>query len=261
MTFIESYERQLVDAARQRRDARLRNRVGRRFQGPRVRRAGLALAALLVAVPAAAATVGGWNPFDDPGANKRFPAPTVSGQGLDPELRATLGVLRRPQGSADRGVQTSRAASNFRLPGYEGANLDGVRVLDRARGVVLVPFERIPVPRDPRGRPVPGIDPASYTNAVCLFERSSDGFSANACHTAPKIRSGRAISTGSGSVSGLVPDGVASVRLVSGDRETTAPVRDNYFAADARPPSAVEWLAADGSVVRRIDLTGPPPTG
>jgi hypothetical protein len=259
MTFIDSYESQLVDAGRRRRDARLRNRLARRLQVPRRRGPAIALAALIVAVPTAAATVAGWNPFDDPGANPRFPAPSTSNRDLDPDLLATLGVLRRAQTDTDRGPKGSRGAAAFRLPGYKGVKLDGIRLVDEERGVVLVPFERIPVPSDSQGRPLPGFDPATYTNAVCLFERTSDGFAGIGCHTAGKIRAGRALSTGSGKVSGLVPDGVAEVRLIHGDDATAAAVHDNYFSADAAPPTAVDWIGPDGAVVKRIDLTAPAP--
>jgi hypothetical protein len=259
MTFIDSFEDQLVEAARDRRDARLRVRVTRRLRVPRRRGAAVALAALLVGVPAAVAAVGKWDPFDDPGPPSRFAAPSRSDKALDPELTATLGVLRRPQTDADRGVATSKAARGFRSPGFKGVKLNAIRLVDGGRGIVLVPFERIPVPTGPDGRPLPGFDPATYTNAVCLFQQSSDGFAGIGCHTASKIKSGRAISTGSGSVTGLVPDGVARVVLVHGDERTEVAVADNFFAADAAPPTEVDWLGPDGSIVRRNDLTAPPP--
>jgi hypothetical protein len=260
MTFIDSYESQLVEAGRRRRDALLRNRIARRMYVPRRRGPAIVLAALIVAVPTAAATVGNWNPFDDPGRNPRFPAPSASQRSLDPELVATLGVLRRPQTGGDRGLATSTAARAFSKPRFQGVNVKGIRLLDADRGVVLVPFERIPVPTDPAGNPLPGIDPATYTNAVCLFERTTDGFAGIGCHTAAKISAGRAISSSSGTVSGLVPDGVARVRLLRGDAATEAAVHDNYFAADAAQPTQVEWLGPDGAVVKRIDLTAAPPT-
>lgn len=263
MTFIDSYEDQLVEAARRQRDARLERRGRRfgRFLVPRRRGPAIALAALVIGVPAATATVAGWNPFDDPARNPRLPAPATSAGAIDPELASTLGVLERPQSGADRGVATSRAARAFSASaGYRGAQLKGVRVLDAARGIVLIPFERGPVPLDPQGRPVPGFDPASYTNVVCLFVQSGDGFAGVGCHNADKIRSGRAIGSGSGQVTGLVPDGVATVRLIRGDRSSEATVRNNLFVAEGvDAPRQVEWLAQDGSPVKRIDLTAPPP--
>jgi hypothetical protein len=259
MTFIESYERQLVEAAAERRDARLRNRIARRVRVPRRRGPAIALAALLVAVPVAAAAVGGWNPFDEPGRSPHFPAPSRSQAGVDPELSATLGVLRRPQTDADRGAAASRAARAYSGERYKGAHPEGIRLVDPRRGIVLVPFDQIPVPTDPAGRPLPGIDPATYRNAVCLVERSSDGFDGIGCHTVAKIRSGRAISEAGGTVTGLVPDGVARVRLVHGSDVVEADVRDNYFTASSAPPTSVDWLREDGSVARTIDLTAPPP--
>ena len=261
MSFIDSYEEQLVAAARRQRDARVRNRIGRRLRGPHRRGLSVALAALLIGVPAAAATVGGWNPFDDPGRNPRFPAPAASQRALDPGLVATLGVLRRPQDAADRGVATSHAARSFSNPQYRGVRLDGIRVLDPQHDVVLVPFEQASVPTDRAGRPLPGFDQAAGRSVVCVYEASSDGFAGSGCHNAAKIRSGRAISSSGNRVSGLVPDGVARVRLIHGDGTVEADVHDNYFAADSAFPTVVEWLRDDGSVARRIDLTGPPPAG
>lgn len=259
MTFIDSYESQLVAAGRRRRDARLRRRVARWLHLPPGRGPAVALAALLIGVPAAAATVGYWDPFDDPGADPRFPAPSRTERPLDPELRATLGVLRRPQTDADRGVATSRAARGFRSSGYEGVRLDGIRLVDPARGIVIVPFERFSFPKDSEGRPIPGFDPADYSNAVCIFQPARDGFAGVGCHTASKVRSGRAIGDDGGTVAGLVPDGVARVVLQRGEARTHVPVRDNFFASATRPPTVVEWLRPDGSLVKRIDLTGPPP--
>ena len=262
MTFIDSFEDQLVEAAQRQRDASVSGRA-RRFRPSMPRRRGPAvvLAALLIGVPAATATVAGWSPFDDADRSPRLPAPSTSQQGAAPELAATLGVLRRDQTDADRGVDTKKAARAFSSTGgYRGAQLKGIRVLDPERGIVLIPFERGPVPLDPQGRPLPGFDPASYTNVACLFEQSGDGFAGIGCHSADKIRSGRAISSGSGRVTGLVPDGVASVRLGRGAQSTEAAVRDNLFVAEgADAPRAIEWLAEDGSTVKRFDLTARPP--
>ena len=259
MTFIDSYEDQLVDAARRRRDARLRNRLARFLRAPRRRGAAIAIAALVVGVPAAAATVGKWDPFDDPGGKSRFEAPSRSDKAIDPELTATLGVLRRPQTDPDRGAAASKAAKGFRLPGYRGVKLDGIRLVDRERGIVLVPFERSPVPTDASGKPLPGFDPATYTNVVCIFQQTADSFAGVGCHSADKIKSGRALSSGSGTVTGLVPDGVDRVVLRRGDEGAEVPVRDNFFAADAEQPTVVEWLGPDGEAVQRFDLTAPPP--
>jgi hypothetical protein len=261
MTFIESFEEQLVEAARAQRDAGWRYRARRfaRRLTPRHRGPAIALAALLVGVPAAAATVGAWNPFDDAGRSAGNPAPSVSQRSLDPELVATLGVLRRPQSGADRGAATSAAARAFRGDAFKGAQLRGVRVLDTQRGIVLVPFERTSAP--PAGDAVPGFDTERFNNVACVFERTGDGFAGVGCHNAEKIKAGFAISSGSGTVTGLVPDGVARVRLVRGDQPTEATVRNNLFVAEgADAPQVVEWLGEDGTLVKRVDLSEPPPT-
>jgi len=264
MTFIDSYEDQLVEAARRRRDARLRHRTRRFLRAAFTRRRGPAvvLAGLLIGVPAAAATVGGWNPFDDPERSPRVPAPATSARPVDAELADELGVLRRPQTDADRGVDTRQAARAFSASaGYRGAQLDGVRVLDEARGIVLIPFERGPVPVDAQGRPLPEFDPATYTNVACLFEPSGDGFAGIGCHSAAKIRAGFAVSSGSGRITGLVPDGVAKVRLSRGNRTAEAAVADNLWIVEGAPfdaPAEVQWLGAGGSTVKRVDLTAPP---
>jgi hypothetical protein len=264
MTFIDSFEDQLVQAARDQRDARLRNRFRRSIRSVsagRRRGAAVVLAALVLGVPAATATVTGWSPFDDSARSPRSPAPSSSQRTAAPELLATLGVLRRGQTDADRGVVTSEAARAYSsTSGFRGAQLKSVRVLDPGRGIVLIPFERGPVPLDAQGRPLPQFPPSSYTNVACLFERTGDGFAGVGCHTAEKIKIGRAVSSGSGVVTGLVPDGVARVRLIRGDQSTEAPVANNLFVAEGTDaPLQIDWLRADGSLIKEIDLTAPPP--
>jgi hypothetical protein len=263
MTFIDSFEEQLVQAATQQRDERLERR-SRRFgwlRVPRGRGPAVVVAALLIGVPAATATTGVWNPFNDADRNPRFPGPSSSQRGVDPRLAATLGVLRRDQTDADRSIATRRAARAFAASsGYRGVQLRGIRVLDPTRNIVLIPFERGPVPLDQNGQPLPGIDPASYTNVACVFELTSDSYAGVGCHSADKIRSGRAIASGGGDVTGLVPDNVAQVRLIRGDQVVEADVHDNFFSVeDADAPLQVEWVRPDGSTARRIDLTEPAP--
>lgn len=259
MSFIDSYEHQLVEAARRRADARPRRRIARWLAAiGRRRGAAAALAALVIAVPATAATVG-WNPFDDQGRNPRVSQPSLSSRPVAAELRDALGVLRRPQTDADRGLATSRTLRDTVDASFRGVALDGIRLVDRERGIVLVPVEETPVPRDAQGRPVPGFeDPPP---AVCTVERTRDGFAAAGCHSIDEIRSGRTLGSGSGRVTGVVPDGVARVRLVRGDESGEAAVRENFFATEDAPtnPRFVEWLASDGATIRRIDLDAPPP--
>ena len=252
--FIDSFERELVEAGERRRDARVGRRFRRGLAGRGGRRGAAAvLVALAVGVPAATATVGGWNPFDEASGNGRIPAPSVSARPVDPALAATLGVLRRPQSASDRAAITSERLKGLSGDAFRGAQLDSIRLVDPRSGVVLVPFEEGPVPRDDRGRPLPGFE--GFSNVACIVTRTTDGAGAISCHTAEKVRSGLAVGSGSGDVSGLVPDGVARVRLIRGDESAEAPVRNNFFRADGTAaPLFVEWLAADGSLVKRIDL-------
>jgi hypothetical protein len=249
VTFIESYEHDLVDAAERRYRRRSRRFVSRHGRGLAV-----ALAALTVSGSAATAAVTGWDPLDDPDRNPRVGRPTETSRPVDPALVAQLAVLRRPQNETDR-----RDITGDRLRGlgrsFRGVRIDGIRLLDPDRGVVLVPVEGMPVPRDPQGRPLPGFDDARNRNTVCVAQPNRDGFESVSCHNSDKIASGLAIGSSGGYVDGLVPDGVARVRLIRGDRTTAeAPVRNNYFYVESAFPNAVEWLGPDGSLVKRTEL-------
>jgi hypothetical protein len=249
VSFIETYEHQLVDAAERRYRRRSRRFVSRHRRGLAV-----ALAALTVSGSAATAAVTGWDPFDDPDRNSRIGRPSETTRPVDPALVSQLGVLRRPQNDTDRRDITSARLRN--LGGsFRGVRVDGIRLLDPDRGVVLVPTEGMPVPRDAQGRPVPGFASPRYRNTVCVIQPTGDGFTGGSCHNADKIASGLAIGSSGGVVDGLVPDGVARVRLIRGGRTTAeAPVRNNYFDVESAFPNVVEWLGADGSLVERVEL-------
>jgi hypothetical protein len=56
-------------------------------------------------------------------------------------------------------------------------------------------------------------------------------------------------------VQAIVPDGVASVRIIGGDREVDVPVADNSFSADVPGnPTHVEWRGHDGPVLSTHSL-------
>jgi hypothetical protein len=263
MSFIDQFETQLVAAGRRRIERRLRNRIARRLRVPRSRNAAIALAALVLAAPAAAATLG-WNPFAGPRHDLRRGTPTIVHGQVDASLTRILAPLRRPQSDADRGVATQRAANAFGSD-VSGVNLDGVRVLDSQGGLVLVPVERygLNLERAARANPaLPAPDPARFSNAVCLYEPGSDGSGGRPCYTAATILGGTALGSQAGVVTGLVPDGVAQVRLIAGagGAAAVANVRENVFVAGppaSEAPAAVEWLDARGQTIRRIDLAGP----
>jgi hypothetical protein len=238
---------------------------GREYSVRRARRVprrmllGIAAAAA-VAVPAAAAT-SGWDPFQDP--QRRLPAPTTSELPPASSLTEQLGVLRRPQTAADRSEPVRRALRGFDNES-RGVQLDAVRLLPH--GAVLVPAKRF----EPRGPD--GARPDDTKNdAVCLYSPAGDGTGGTRCHTAREISAGQALGSQGELLDGLVPDGVARVRLLAGRNQVEAQVRDNYFVVAfpaARispndPGSAVradgaEWLNAEGSTIKTFDYTRPP---
>lgn len=258
MSFIDHYEMQLVDAGRRRMERRWRNRIARWLRVPRNRNAAAVLAALVVGAPAAAA-VAGWNPFDDPG-RKADSSPTTSVHAPLPKLALMLAPLRRPQSPADRGRATSLAARGF-WDDVGGVQLGYIRLLDPARGIVMVPVERFGLALQRRAGPPPR--PADFADAVCLYIPGTAATARRPCYTATRIAAGFAVSSESGgAVIGIVPDGVARVRLSRRARSAEAPVHDNLFVADSPSPSAIDWLSATGHTIRHIDLTQPlPPPG
>jgi hypothetical protein len=255
MSFIDHYETQLVDAGRRRMESRWRNRIARWLRVPRHRNAAAVLAALLVGAPAAAA-VAGWNPFDDAG-RKPDSSPTTSVHAPVPKLTLMLAPLRRPQSPADRGQATSLAARGF-WNDVGGVQLDYIRVLDEARGIVMVPVKHFGLSLQRHAGPPPR--PADFADAVCLYIPGTAGQARRPCYTATRIADGFAISTESGgAVIGIVPDGVARVRLSRRGRSSEASVHDNLFVADSPSPSTIDWIAPTGHTIKHIELTQPQP--
>jgi hypothetical protein len=231
-------ERQLRDSARRRPPSRRRRLV------PAI--AALAIVALLlVLLPPRVESPG-------PDAERvatPSPAPTTrDDRGLPPashapvprDQLAQLAILRRPPTAADRAPAVRELLS--RLPAREirGVHMDAVRVLAQ-RGrllTVLVPMERTPLPEKREG--------------LCVLSALTDG-SGMTCGTLADLHKHGYIGW-PGPPLGLVPDGVASVRLrVRGGRTITAPVRDNVYAVEEdvfaiQPPV---WLDVDGRVIPR----------
>lgn len=263
MSFIEQYETQLVEAGHRRIERRWRNRVARWLRTPARRGAAVVIAALVLGAPATAATLG-WNPFDDPGRDPRVGRPSTSDKPPHPELVRILAPLRRPQTNADRRFVEQQLRTQGLLQDVSGVQLPYVRVLDAERGITMIPVERfgLAFERAARGNPnVPAPNRAALSNAVCVYDPGS-GSAGRACFTADRIKSGFAISSGPDAAIGLVPDGVARVRLIDGERSGEAVVRDNLFVtgSDApTAPAAVEWLDERGATIKRIDLGRPAP--
>jgi len=239
--------------------------------------------AVVVAVPAAAATTG-WDPFSDP--DRPAPAPTTSEEPVAKSLVEMLSVLRRPQTAEDRSAPVRHALGAFDRDEVQGVQLADVRLLPH--GAVLVPVKRF--------APGPDGDKSRHRrdDAVCLYSPEGDTGRGGwgACSNAEEVRAGQAIGSQGDVIYGVVPDGVARVRVVavrgqmvlkpSGDGETgtsaleqrtvevaVAKVRNNYFVvAFPRPgerrysaftaPSEATWLDAAGRVVKRIDYSEAP---
>jgi hypothetical protein len=257
MSFIDHFETQLVQAGHRRIERRWRNRLARWLRSPRRRGAAVVVAALLVGAPATAAVVG-WNPFDDPGRDPRVGTPSVSDRAPTPALLQMLAPLRREQTADERQLVSERFRSEGDFTELSGVQADYIRVLDAERGIVLVPAERFFVVL---GRRTPDPNTPAFRNGVCLYnlESTAAGFS---CFTADRIRRGFALVQAGDMSIGLVPDGVARVRLLDGERAGEADVRDNLFVTGREAPVApmvIEWIDDGGRVIKRTDLTRPAP--
>ncbi|MDA0182089.1 hypothetical protein OJ997_17420 [Solirubrobacter phytolaccae] len=258
---LDTLQQRLVQASRELSRARRR----------RARRRGAVCAALVVLVtPPALAATGVWQPTLGDGEG---PAPAISADAPPPDQLALLGVLRREQTEADRGVATRYALKFVDSPGLKGVRTDSIRLLAQSkedRGVVLVPVERyehrLPgeIPEELRKRVERTID-----DALCIYHLDSVDGAGVACYSSADVKEGRAWGMLGHRSLWIVPDGVASVRTEYGDRDpVVAAVRDNAAIFTA-PEGRVDerrtvWLDADGRSVRVIERptgggTVPPP--
>lgn len=228
--------------------------AGRR-RGPRslLRLTTLALIATTTLAGAAFAAKTIWNPLR--GGHARGLPSTAPGA-VPAFQRRQFGVLARPQNEVDRGPETERAL-RLLSPGFVDAiHISDVRVLfrnaERGLTAILLPVGSY------------GADYArlfgrgSGTNGLCLLFTAPQGPVSNQCHSpgdAPRVRMP---ATTSGLAFGLVPDGVASVRIRYADgRHVDAPVDDNFYLA-RNPRGAglfigIRWLAHDGGTVAALD--------
>lgn len=242
--FVDRYEIELLRAhAREYAPPR-----ARRLRFP-VRRAAVVAAALLAAASATAATTD-WDPFAS--QDRYLPAPTTTHAPPARSLTKLLAVLRRPQRESDRSEQVRHALDAFDTD-VQGVQLSHVRLLPH--GAVLVPVERL-VPR--------GDD-----DTACLYAPSGDGTGGLSCFTAATITAGHAVLSQGDVMHGLVPDGVATVRLIARDRSMVVGVSDNYFRAhfpaaliDPNFPVALAdvglWYDVRGRLIRTVFPRGKP---
>jgi hypothetical protein len=229
---------------------------------------------------AVAAAIGLWNPqLGD--AHRGQPTSSVSPPPAD--QLADFAVLRRAPTSADQGAQ-SEYALKLLDPSFHGVRTAYVRLVgsETGGGYVLIPVESY--------TPVDG---TSETNALCLFARDPVDGGGLSCYTTEQILRGQAVDTlltpapGSivgtehqsagnhfllskgaalitgGVTSGLVPDGVAEVRLTNSDGTVTVAVHDNLYDApipdgtSGSAPHAIggplnaEWLDANGRAIQK----------
>lgn len=246
---LDALQARLVAASRE------LTRVRRR----RARRRGAVCAALVVLVtPPALAATGVWRPTLGDGEG---PAPAISADAPPPDQLATLGVLRREQTEADRGVATRYALKFVDSPSLKGVRTDSIRLLAQSgqdRGVVLVPVQRyehrLPeeIPEELRKRVERTIE-----DALCVYQLDSVDGASVACYSTADIRDGRAWSMLGHRSLWIVPDGVTKVRTEYADHEPIeAAAHDNAVIFTA-PEGPVEerrttWLDADGKAVRVI---------
>jgi hypothetical protein len=203
-------------------------------------------------------------------------------------LLSTLGVLRRPATPADRLPAGLGSAMYPGVSFYAGAARRAARI--RGATYYLVPIRQDPaggvpstrcfalqsaalakaLPTFPRAlrSPVRRLQAAliAYdtrlaaqrpTDAVCVVTAQRNGGGMGCSDTAGQIRNGLFPEDDNGVLSGLVPDGVASVRLSLPGRSAVAIVHSNFYATNVgvsrplKPGSiTVTWRAADGRIIR-----------
>jgi hypothetical protein len=199
-----------VDASLASRQAPARRRPSRRL-------ALVGVLGVLVTGTAVAATAP-WSPQlgDDHRGHPRSATTPVPA-----EQRALLQVLRRPQTDADRSAPVRAVLRKLIDRENVGVRTDGVRLLarDRRLTAVLVPVERA-------GTHDPGYPDATVPDALCVVTMSPDGSGGQTCRSTADVRAGRARTVGYG----LVPDGVARIRLTTKTGELIdVPVTNNFY--------------------------------
>jgi hypothetical protein len=199
-------------------------RRARRLRLPR-RPVALGLAAVAVATGSALAATQPWAPSLGRPELRDVPSSTAA-SGVPADQVGELGVLRRPQDSADRGAHTQGLLRHLGVEA-SGVRTGSIRALKSPAGVgaVLVSVEGVGAVAG-AGAGEPG-----QADALCVLVVDG-GF----CGNADDLRAGRFMVLAGDHVYGLVPDGVSSVALEYPDGETrSAGVRDNFYAVTDAP--------------------------
>lgn len=276
MTVLAKLSDDLAAAA----ERQLRGATHRR----RLTRGGLIAAACVVGAGGVATASGLWSPTIGDDARGH---PTISPSSPPAEQLERFGVLRRAPTEADRGAQ-SLYALRFQGDAMQGVRTEYIRLLATrpdGRGSVLIPARKGYGKPDAlclfdqdtdgggqscwtteevaRGAAVIGSwpaspvlppalppgDPQAAAPREPLPDRAAPQLLRRLEPLAPDARR-----AGGGRLSGLVPDGVAAVRI--GDANPVS-VHDNFFSAPWTPSPAaggfgeITWLDADGAVVAR----------
>jgi hypothetical protein len=258
MSIVDRFEEQILTAASRTRQRRRRRRA---FSAA-------FLSAVVIATPTLA-QIEPWRPLLGD-ANRGVPASSDSD--VPAEQLQGLAVLRRPQTAQDRSDLAARALRlvNTNVSGVRTAT---VRVLtsDGVQGVLFsvrrfnLGLEQMLAPDAPewareRLRP--------KNNGLCLFvpDPAGDG-GGMGCVAWEQLSAGQLPSRIGSIFYGLVPDGVASVRIHTDNASLDAAVHDNFFAVNDPDRAAArgghsalgaEWLDAGGKVLTTIHAPGPP---
>jgi hypothetical protein len=237
---FDRFERQLTAAGR---------RLGApNVKRPRHRATKPALAALTLFLfgGVALAATQPWQP--DGITHSRFAPPPISGDSPPANELQMLSVLRR------RTTQQDRSTAVDHLAGYSGSpsSTTGVRTnfirrvgtTSAGAPIVLVPLRN--------WTPDPSM---TKPDALCLiYPEPGDKGAGKGCWTAQEVHSGKAFASLGSHVFGLVPDGVASIAVLTPSGPVgTASVHDNVFDANVQHSTTpggvatVAWLDAQGN--------------
>jgi hypothetical protein len=242
--FITQYEQQL-----------------RALRRPHQRRRRRRLAASVVlfgvdATPALAATHP-WSP--SVGDDVRGHGTTTTALPPAPQIQR-LGVLRREQTATDRGPLAEHALA-FLDARYQGVETASVRVLrgsGPAAGAVVFPVQAVQ-------RRYPNGQQATTRDGICLFVPDSNGDGGGTQCFGQDVLADQLPAEMGRTLCGLMPDGVAQVRITMYKGPgVTADVEDNFYAVEeptgaSGGPVQLEALDQTGATiktVKRSDWTG-----
>jgi hypothetical protein len=252
MTILPEVRASVVAAAER------RARPARRWWRRPIRIGALGCGAVLATGSALAAT-DVWNPVLGRPELHDTPA-SVSDSPVPPSTVATLGVLRRPQTSADR---APAALALLRHAGVESAGVRpaSVRLITLSDGRRVVIYSQQKTVN-------PSTGATEMTEPVCVLFPGG-----GTCATLDTIGARGMLMTAGPRILGVVPDGVATVVLeYPGGDTRNATVSDNIYTLDDAPlvarnsppgsglppmtvgerPSSIHWLNEHGTIV------GPP---